>query len=678
MEKHIPSVVGAWLAGTYDRDRPVSRAAVDGITSFLDSESKVLVFWRKCQSQILQYAQEAIQETPQSLSDERTVSSDDAQAKYDRVIGSSLSLVVNLLLKLGSDDIQKQQDKYESFLSGNKTLWGFMSSKDSFVRRVTAQLMQICLDKQGSIIEQDAELVSHSFITEGLRSSQTSSALQLLQAINRLTSSLPQVWTTDYKAKKSPLSRLQHFVEKGSQGGPAEYWQTLSHVIIRIPFGVLPTDLKSSLEFLKAYRDGISHREEARSNAPPAWSSYFDIIKHLGTKIPTENSSELLTAAVFPVFEQYLRPNSESSRWSMGSSSAALAKAFSLCALSEDTKYLSEEWQRLSEVLINNMLSSLPEQSKDHAKSQDAIVAEARRWFSLQADILKSVRGLESRLVSTLNLLSGPSCSIITSALGLIVRRNGKPYGAAGTIEAALRLAPELISNVPDTQQSVASFFENEFPKYVISPSSAYLIASLNAIEPLEGQRGLFERSWKFAIDGALAATSDSLKTKDAIQSLIASHAVKNMAQDHKLLQDFLLSQMIDVVEGTSKEWPLFEGAITFDSLDSITTARVVAKIVQSLDNNFADETAPLHALEFLAQRKPHLLKDDESTYLAIMTRLLSLTETADSNTISRVSTLKKSIESGEKSNGNTSRGSSPLIAIIRESLETANLQSLA
>lgn len=676
MEKHIPDIVGAWLAGTYDRDRPVARAAVDGITSFLDNENKILLFWKRCQPQILNYAQDAIEETPQSLSDERTVSADDAQAKYDRVIGSSLSLIVNLLLKLKHEDIQKYQDKYEGFLSGNKTLWGFISSKDAFVRRTTAQLMQICLDKQGQIIEKDLELVSHAFIAEGLRASQSGSSLQYLQALNRLTMSMPLAWTTSYKSKKPPLSRLQTFVEKGSQGGPLEYWQTLGQLLIRIPRGVLPSDLDGALDFLNALRGGISNREEVRSNASVAWSSYLDIIKHLGTGMPIDPSSQLLRAAVFPLFEQYLRPSSETSRWSMGNSSGALAKAFSLCALSENTKFLVEEWQRLAEALITNMLTSLPEQSKDHSKSQDTVVAEGRRWFGLQAEIIKSARGSESRLASTIQLLDGSSSSIITSALDLIVRRNGKAYGAAGIIEAAVRMTPDLM-RVPTAQQALDSFYRTDFQKYVTSPSSAYLIASLNSIHQLAHQSDLFEVSWSSAIDNLLSAP-DTTNTIDAIRGLTASHSVTSLAQHNKNLQGFLFNNLSSVAEGKSQEWALFESAITFDSLETITAKKLVTVIVQSLENNFYDENAPLRSLEFISQKKSHLLRDDDAVYLTIMTRLLALTETANAETVSRASTLKSSIDAKNESVGQSSRGSSSLLAIIRENLETADLQSLA
>ena len=122
MEKFIPNIVGAWLAGTYDRDRPVSKAASDGMNSFFDTEEKILLFWRRCQVQILEFAQEAILETPETLSDERTVNADESQAKFDRVVGASLSLGINLLTKLSKQDINKHEEAYKRFITGNRIL----------------------------------------------------------------------------------------------------------------------------------------------------------------------------------------------------------------------------------------------------------------------------------------------------------------------------------------------------------------------------------------------------------------------------------------------------------------------------------------------------------------------------------------------------------------------------
>ncbi|EOO00110.1 putative c3hc4 type (ring finger) zinc finger containing protein [Phaeoacremonium minimum UCRPA7] len=120
MERRIPRIVGSWLAGTFDKDRVVARAASDGLSSFLNTDEKFLQFWKRCQTQILDFAIEAIQETPDTLSDERSTTADDAEAKYLRVVGGSLSLVLGLLQRLQDTDLEVASDKKASSSLGNK------------------------------------------------------------------------------------------------------------------------------------------------------------------------------------------------------------------------------------------------------------------------------------------------------------------------------------------------------------------------------------------------------------------------------------------------------------------------------------------------------------------------------------------------------------------------------
>lgn len=674
MEKHIPLFVGAWLAGTFDRDRPVSRAANDGITSFLDTDDKILAFWRKCQPQILQYAQDAMQETPQTLSDERVVSADDIQDKYDRVIGASLNLVVNLLNKLNDQDIKRYQESYESFLSGNKTLWGFVSSKNIHVRISTAQLLRVALDKQTAIIETDLEIISSAFIAEGLRSSQMGTSLALLHALIRLTIAFPQVWTTAYKSKKSSLSRLRYFVQKGSQSGAAEFWKALGALVLKLPTGVLPEDFAGAADFLVAYRDGIAARGEVRTNAGPAWDSYLLIVQHLTEKfVDTEIREKFVATAIFPLFQQFLRPASENSGWSVGASGTpTLAKAFQLCSQPEyhATASLGKEWQRLSGLLTSSMLTSLPEQAKDYAKSQDGVVAEGLRWFSLYHEILNQ----EDSAISSSYLVE-PSCSLIKHAIQVLTNRNGKPYGAAGIVEAALRLTPELINSSSIVQNDLARFFNENFSSLIMSPSSSYLISSLNAFGSMPRQEPTYESVWQQAVGRVLSAPSSAQKTK-AIQSLISHESAAIIAQRNITLQNYLVQAARLALHSDGEAWELVKTAITYHVFGDDGVRDTVEDIVNGLSIVGSDTTSSLQALEFLAQSRPEVLHDGE-LQIALMTRLLALGEESDTQVSARASALKVLIETGNAASPSV-QGFSPVVQIIRENLEFASPQSLS
>ena len=98
--KHLPAVVAPWLTGQYDNDKSVSRAANEAFNGVFRSEEKKNNVWRLYQASILDFVRDVIvKETPSTLSDERTVSPDDASGKYSRVVGASIMLVSNLLGK---------------------------------------------------------------------------------------------------------------------------------------------------------------------------------------------------------------------------------------------------------------------------------------------------------------------------------------------------------------------------------------------------------------------------------------------------------------------------------------------------------------------------------------------------------------------------------------------------
>jgi hypothetical protein len=675
MEKYISKVVGSWLAGTYDRDRAVAKAAMDGITSFLDTDEKIAMFWKRCQVQIIDYAQEAIDETPQTLSDERTMNADDVQAKYFRVVGSSISLVVNLLAKLGRDDILKHQDKYEAFISKNKRLWALASSEDAFVRRVTDQLLIVCLDKQREIIESDLELISNAFIAEALRSSQSSSAFQLLQALAKLTSLFPLVWTSSYRGKKSPLTRLRNFVEKGSQGGPSAYWQSLRSLLQLLPGGVLPTDIESSLDFLHAFRQGVSNREEPRSNAAEAWSSFFETVTLLVRNISDPSiQSKLFQESVFPVFEQYLHPVTENSKWSVGNSTAPLAKAYRICAAAKGAelrKSFSDEWHRLADDFIARIRTSLPEQSGDYHKSQTAVAAEGHRWFKLLSEVLQGGRPEDDFLIR-------PSTKIITTALETVVSRNGKPYSATATVEAALRLTPTLMEISPECLESVRSFIENHLPELITSPSSTYLVSILNLFRSIPSQEAVFQKVWQLTIDELLSLPDGGQKSK-AISALISNNAVSSLTQGYPALQDLFLDATTRAMEGDIEAWPLFEAAITFDGLDEPTETKLLNQVLESLDASDANVDGAFKALEFITTKKPSVLRQSSSTHVTVITKLLALMEISDSTISERASKLRTAMENSDKASSTLDgRTESPMIHVIRENLETASPQSLA
>lgn len=674
MEKYMPRIVGSWLGGTYDRDRAVARAATDGTRSFLDTQAKMALFYKRCEVSVLEYAQEALEETPQTLSDERTMNADDVRAKYFRVIGSSLSLIANLLATLDKDDILKHQHKYVAIISGNKKLWSFITCEDAFVRRATAQLLAICLAKLPVAIEADLKLISHAFIAEGLKSSQTASAFQLLHVLSRLNSMYPEVWTSFYKAKKDPFSKLCSFVEKGSQGGPPEYWTKLGDVVSNLPEGVLPSEPAPLLRFLTAFRNGMSNREEPRTNAPVAWATYFDIADHFISLLSPEHVQEtILPEGVFPVFEQYLYPDPTNNSWAIGGSISTLAKALRICLASKgDGKTtLGAEWARLEKDFVSKALTSLPEQSKEYHASQAAVVSLSHRWFKLVAEVILS------KQQNSIDLVSASSRRIVKTCLESIVSRNGKPYSATATVEAALRLTPAVVESSPETLAALKSFLEDDLPKLILSPSGPYLISILNLFRSFPDQEETFNSIWESTVDGLLALPNDASQYQ-AIAKMLASDAVSSVAQQNDALQTYVVSGSLAALKGNLEGRAVFEAAVTFNSLSSTTSAHILNQILASLDTNSHSLDEALDSLEFVSKCQPNLLKCQSDIHVTLITKLLGLTELTDSRIATRATNLRSVIEKSISSTGSKELQHSSIVHVIRENLETAGPQSLS
>lgn len=96
----MPSIVPSWLAGLYDPDTAVNRAALESYKQTFATEEKSKTVWRAYHGVIAEYTRDVVvKETEDTLSDPRTTSPDDATAKYARVVGCAVIILSRLIGK---------------------------------------------------------------------------------------------------------------------------------------------------------------------------------------------------------------------------------------------------------------------------------------------------------------------------------------------------------------------------------------------------------------------------------------------------------------------------------------------------------------------------------------------------------------------------------------------------
>ncbi|KAI0889156.1 uncharacterized protein GGS22DRAFT_153299 [Annulohypoxylon maeteangense] len=676
-EKHVPKIVGSWLAGTFDKDKTVSRAATEGLSSFLSTPEKVVQFWRRCQAQIIEYASDAIKETAETLSDERSTNADDAEAKYYRVLGSSIALVLNLLQKLDPKDLEKFQDNYDQFFEQDK-IWSSVTVNDAVVRRLSCQLLSACLEKRSGRIEADLARLSKTFVAEGLKSAQTGSATDYLDSLTELTTSHPTIWTSEYRGKRSLTSRLKSFLEKGSQTSSSRFWSLLNQLLSVIPTDILPKDLNGALEFLGCMRTGLTRRDEPRGNTVDGWSTYLNTARNfVGIMNSSDDRIKVVQENIFPITAHYLFPTPETSAWASGSQPQVLIKAYTSTAISPFQDVVDttrSEWSQWKENFRTRLLNSLPEASKEHAKSQKLVAEEGLRWFTLSgliSDAHERTLGTDRPIP---NIPAEYSVELLRDVLKLLETRNWKPFGAAATLESAFKQAPQLFKQssggVGEILDYMTTLISTNGVELLQSPSAAHVFSSVNLLSQIPEQKQKYEEIWNMNIPALLEHT-ESPGALSALTTLISTQPAAVLAQQVPALQAELIKRCLMCSVGMAETgWDLFEAVFTFNTLTNSAVRRLVKELASRITNTSGQpDLGVIKGLRLIADKTPDLLLQDEEVHMSLMASLLSISERFD--VTSDVVVLRGLMD-------NPSTSSSRLVELVQRSISSADSDSLS
>ncbi|KHN98414.1 C3HC4 type (RING finger) zinc finger containing protein [Metarhizium album ARSEF 1941] len=666
MERHVPKIVGPWLAGLYDRDRMVVRAAHDGLSSFLTTPDRLRAFWVKCHPQILEFAIQAIRETQATLSDERSTTAEDAEAKYFRVVTSSLSLVLGLLQTLDDAGLQKFADKYDEYFS-EESVWKSITFKDSAVRRSVCQLLFACLDRQlpyGATAK-----AKQAFVTGGLRTSQAGSALEYVRALTKLTQSDSSFWISGPTDKKPPIVRLQSFISKGSQGSPPSFWEALDQLIAHIPVDALGLEATSKL--LASVKAGITNREEPRTNSSYSWKCFADVAKRSIERLHGGAKLSFAQEHLFPLFEKFLFSTSETNAIPTGPNAMSVLVELHLELIQSSSDLIdasAQEWERLGSVFCTNISGSLPEVSKEYKASQTNIGEQGRRWFGLVGEISDHLKGHKTTLPDQ---TTGPSNRVISQCCTLLESRNMKPFGAAQIIEYALSTSKHLFSG--DNGRNLGAFFlavaEDGLCKIIEAASARYLLSALGIFGSIEGQAKTYETIWRAWVAGILNTSTSRQARNTALAGLVTQEKASFLAQENVALQDTFYTQLLEALDGESNTFDLLDAACVHQALSDDAGRKIVAELVNRLSKQTSQLDLILRLLETIAKSKAQLFTE-EQIHTVLVSQLLALSEISDSDVSPKVAAVRSLVDG-------QAQGKLHVVNIIQSSLERAGPQSL-
>ena len=583
---------------------------------------------------------------------------------------------------LAAEELDKQAGLYQDILK-EPQLWKLSSHSDAFVRRSVYRLLSVVLYRNKDTYI-DLTIISSHVLVGSLNVDQTASSYEFVKSLAELSSKHPQVWTTFYpgSGKKSAVRRLSQFLSKGSQSGPPIFWVQLSQLLrtilsLDLPSEQTPTgdkpitdDNSSQLVLLEALHDGITRKGEHRSGQNEAWRTYLQIAELAQRSNSTpDQESKYVESLLAPILEQYVKPLPERSDWTVAGSDQQRICLGSIHLIQHGSlKIFNEIWQRVSKMIIEDLQASSPEQSKDYVKSQDAIVAEIKRWYSLQAAILDGEKAGAIRPI-----LISACLEELKSAINVITARSGKPYSAAVALLSMIQLLPDITLNQPEARKILKEFAKDKVPSLLLTPSSQYLIGLLDRLSTDEE----LQDSSQKAISSLLNAPESDAKSK-ALQTLVGSPWLERDVTS-TALANVVDDNLRQALAGKDECWDLVNEAMKNPDLPTALADNILSTLTCSLSIDNSPEVA-LRGLTLAVRHNRRGLKSFSTSEQGpvLLSRLLFLAESSQRNVAHDAQDLNTSIQTIIASDENSNIAHRSMIEIINKGLDTAERNSLS
>jgi len=219
------------------------------------------------------------------------------------------------------------------------------------------------------------------------------------------------------------------------------------------------------------------------------------------------------------------------------------------------------------------------------------------------------------------------TAEVLHGCVELLKVRNGKPFGAAGTLEAALRYMGLEILQRTDFGASLTNFIQRDLPHMMFSPSCSQLVSILYACDSIPQ----FGNAWTSTLHQILNSPDhDSMLS--ALQKLLGSDRILpnfQLPRDDSKLQAFITNQIRLALDGNT-DWKFLNEGLRSPAtvLSTVTADRMLVDLAMTLT---LDEKAhnALSGLDEVAKRNQLLLKKflDTEQGCTLLQNLLLLTE---------------------------------------------------
>ena len=575
----------------------------------------------------------------------------------------------------------ERQSLFGEFFNERK-VWDLAADPDPFLRRAVYKLAVSGILAQKDLL--DIRLMSVTMLNCGLSVDQTGSSYEYAKVLASLTAASPAIWTEFCKAigKNLAIRKLCQYLKKGSLGSSTDYWAQVAILLKHVPLDIVVSDSEiepgkdsedtpvSLFPILKALHEGIVSKAEPRTNPFEAWNTYLDVLERLSASLTSINGRDHVARTwLIPLIRQYIRPSPDEAGWALlttWNQDICIRSSRLLLRISKQS--FEEAWYQISDSLIGDLQTSLPEQANEYLKCHDLISSNFMRWHSLQASILQ-----HEKLSFLPNLISRNVATELKVAVQVLRERSGKPYSAAILLQSAIKTLPGIVRHHEETMKTIVDFVDHDVPGLLLSPSASHLITMLWLLNGFIEVGSVCEAGINI-----LRSSPNSNAKSTALQGLVSSEFLTQAAQT-ELLSAIIEESLDKALKGQESYWDVFLAGLSNPAAPEKLVNRLLTNLTIALSVE-EEQSASLHGLELALKQdgqavKSFAMSSDGSNLLS---KLLFLIDSADEKTSQEAQSLSLAIEavvSNEKEGNYAARS---MINVINQGLHVTGPDSIS
>uniref|UniRef100_A0A673YTB1 E3 ubiquitin-protein ligase listerin n=1 Tax=Salmo trutta TaxID=8032 RepID=A0A673YTB1_SALTR len=264
---YLKSVMGHWLLSQCDSYPPAASAACQAFSAAFppSKQAEALSF---CKDEVFTVLQDnLLKETPDTLSDPQSVPEEEREAKFLRLLTSSLLGVKRLLSSLPQTDTHNLQDRLTHLLDQAK-FWKYSRHKTPQVRGAFFEVVSSLCEHTPGLVQTEAARVCPAVL---LSIDDTDPVVlpPLWEAVLHTLSTLTDCWS-HVNARKAVLPKLWSLLKDGGKGLATALHPNLLPLISKLPTEVTTPNLDFYTTFYSCLIQGLSSERAVSSPSESA------------------------------------------------------------------------------------------------------------------------------------------------------------------------------------------------------------------------------------------------------------------------------------------------------------------------------------------------------------------------------------------------------------------------